>query len=173
VGNPVFDAVRTMVAVRDYADRPVPDDVVTNIVEAAHLSASAMNKQPWHFVVVRDRQKLQQLAGLAKTGPYISGAPLAVVVAGKNDSPNALSDASRAIQSMMLRAWADDVGSNWVGFRGMTQVARSLGIPDEYDVVAIVPFGYPRRPAKQGRKNRKPLGEIASAETFGNPFPPS
>jgi nitroreductase len=162
-----------MVAVRDYADRPVPDDVVARIVESAHLSASSMNKQPWHFVVVRDPATLQQLAGLVKTGPYVSGAALAVVVAAENDSPNALSDASRAIQSMMLTAWADGVGSNWVGFRGMTQVAHSLGIPNEYDVVAIVPFGYPRRPAKQGRKNRKPLGEIASAETFGSPFPPS
>jgi hypothetical protein len=54
----------------------------------------------------------------------------------------------------------------------MSAVAKLLGIPDEYDVVAIVPFGYPRRPAKQGRKNRKPLGEVASAETFGDPFPP-
>ena len=169
--NPVFDAVRTMVAVRDYADRPVPEDVVTNIVEAAHLSASSMNGQPWHFVVVRDRDRLRQLAGLAKTGPYIPGAALAVVVAAKKDSPFGLSDASRAIQSMMLAAWADGVGSNWVGFAGMTAVAQLLGVPDEYDVVAIVPFGYPSHPASKGRKKRKPLGEIASEETFGTPFP--
>jgi nitroreductase len=170
MGNPVFDAVRTMVAVRDYADRPVPDGVVTNIVEAAHLSASSMNGQPWHFVVVRDRERLQQLAGLAKTGPYVSGAPLAVVVAAEEDSRFGLSDASRAIQSMMLTAWADGVGSNWVGFAGMSAVANLLGIPHEYDAVAIVPFGYPSRPATRGRKKRKPLGEIASEEAFGNPF---
>jgi nitroreductase len=169
--NPMFQAVRTMVAVRDYADRPVPNDVVTNIVEAGHLSASSTNKQPWHFVVVRDRETLEQLASLVRTGPYVSGAALAVVVAVEKDSPFGLSDASRAIQSMMLTAWADGVGSNWVGFAGMSAVADLLGIPDEYDVVAVVPFGYPRRPATQGRKNRKPLGEIASAETFGNPFP--
>jgi nitroreductase len=172
MSNPVFDAVRTMVAVRDYTDRPVPDEVVTRIMESAHLSASSTNGQPWHFVVVRDRAKLQQLAGLARSGPYISGAPLAVVVGIEKASPYGLSDASRAIQSMMLTAWADGVGSNWVGFAGMSGVAKLLGIPDEYDVVAIVPFGYPRRPARHGRKNRKPLGEIASAETFGDPFPP-
>jgi nitroreductase len=172
MSDAVFDAVRTMVAVREYTDRPVPDDVVTRIVEAAHVSASSMNGQPWHFVVVRDREQLQRLAGLARTGPYIAGAAFAVVVAAEKDSPYGLSDTSRAIQSMMLTAWADGVGSNWVGFAGMPEVADLLAIPDAYDVVAIVPFGYPKHAASRGRKKRKPLGEIASEETFGNPFPP-
>ena len=52
--NPVFDAVRTVMAIRDYADKPVPAEIVTRIVEAGRLTASASNKQPWHFVVVRD-----------------------------------------------------------------------------------------------------------------------
>jgi nitroreductase len=169
--NPVIEAVRTMVAVRDYADRPVPDDVVTRIVEAAHLSASSMNGQPWHFVVVRDRETLQRFASLVRSGRYVSGAALAIVVAAEKDSPFGLSDASRAIQSMMLTAWADGVGSNWVGFTGMREVADLVGIPDGYDVVAVVPLGYPRHPATEGRKNRKPLSEVVSEEAFGQPFP--
>jgi nitroreductase len=173
MGNPVFDAVRTMVAVRDYADRPVPDEVVTRIVEAAHLSASSMNKQPWHFVVVRDRERLQDLAGLVRTGRYVSGAALAVVVGVEKDSPFGLSDASRAIQSMMLTAWADGVGSNWTGFSGMREVADRVGIPDAYDVIAVVPFGYPRNPATQGRKNRKPFGRVVSEDAYGTAFEPS
>jgi len=130
-----------------------------------------MNKQPWHFVVLRDRERLQQAADLVKTGRSSSDAGLAVVVAIEKDSPFGLSDASRAIQSMMLTAWADGVGSNWTGFTGMDAVAILLEIPASYDVIALVPFGYPTRPATQGHKNRKPLGEVASAETFGNPFP--
>lgn len=168
--NPVFDAVRTMVAVRDYTDAPVPDEIVTRILEAAHLSASSMNRQPWHFVVVRDRDRLQDLARLAKTGPYTAGAALAVVVAAEKDSPYGVSDASRAIQSMMLTAWAEGIGSNWVGFVGMPEVSRLVGLPDTYDVIAIVPFGYPRRPASSGQKKRKPLEQIASSETFQEPF---
>ena len=104
MGNPVSDAVRTMVAVRDYADRPVPDEVVTRIVEAGHLSASSMNKQPWHFVVVRDHERLQHWRASCGLVAYVSGAALAVVVAVEKDSPFGLSDASRAIQSMMLTA---------------------------------------------------------------------
>jgi len=166
----VFDAVRTMVAVREYSQKPVANDVVTRIVEAAHLTASSMNKQPWHFVVVRDRARLQELGRLAKTGSYVSGAAFAVIVAAEKDSQYAVSDVSRAVQSMMLTAWAEAVGSNWAGFGGLQSVANLVGIPDEYEVIALVPFGYPKHPASAGRKNRKPLGEIASAENFGKPF---
>ncbi|HZA61182.1 MAG TPA: nitroreductase family protein, partial [Actinomycetota bacterium] len=81
-----------------------------------------------------------------------------------------LSDASRAIQSMVLTAWAEGVGSNWTGFTGMDEVAAILGIPDEYDVVAVVPFGYPTRKLGKGRKRRKPLAEVASRDRFGRPF---
>jgi nitroreductase len=81
-----------------------------------------------------------------------------------------LSDASRAIQSMMLTAWAEGVGSNWVGFSGMDQLKEPLGIPDDLDVVGIVPFGYPAQPVGLGRKDRNALREIASRERFGQPF---
>jgi nitroreductase len=165
----VFDAVRTVLAVRQYRDTSVPPDVVRRIVEAGHLTASSMNKQPWHFILVENRDTLRRLAELAPTGPYISQAPLAVVVA-IDDSRFAVSDASRAIQSMILTAWADGVGSNWVGFHGLDAVKPLLGIPDQLNVLAIVPFGYPAQPTGQGHKSRKPLGEVFSRERFGQPL---
>ena len=106
---------------------------------------------------------------MATTGPYIADAALAVVVAIQR-TPFSVSDGSRAIQSMMLTAWSEGVGSNWVGFMGMTDVKRLLGIPDELDVLAITPFGYPAKPVGKGRKNRKPLSEVAHLERFGQPF---
>ena len=165
----VFEAGRTLLAVRSYQDKPVPEEVVQRIVEAAHFTASASNRQPWHFVVVQDRDMLRQLGAVARTGPYIAQAPLAVVVAVEK-SPLALSDGSRAIQSMMLTAWADGVGSNWVGFLGPEEVKPLVGIPDDLDVLAIVPFGYPAQAGGQGKKQRKPLGEVVSRERFGEPF---
>jgi nitroreductase len=139
-------------------------------VEAARLTGSAMNAQPWHFVVVQERGTLRQLGRLAGSGPYVAQAPLAVVVAVQRNSRFALSDASRAIQSMMLAAWGDGVGSNWVGFAGMDEVRALLGLPATLDVVGIVPFGYPARPVGKGRKQRKPLGEVAHRERYGQPF---
>ena len=122
-------AVRTLLAVRQFADKPVPADLVERIIEAAHVTASASNKQPWHFVVVQERATLQRLGQLAQSGPYIAQAPMAVVVAIDKSSPLAVSDGSRAIQDMMLVAWSEGVGSNWVGFRNLpAEVSALLGI---------------------------------------------
>jgi len=166
----VFDAVRTILAVRQYKPDPVPDDVLRRILEAARLSGSASNGQPWHFVVVQDRNTIKEIGGIVTTGPYIAGAPLAIVVA-IDKTRFAFSDVSRAIQSMVLTAWADGVGSNWAGGPGhLDGLKPLLGIPEELDVVAVLPFGYPALEVGAGKKNRKPLGEIAHRERFGTPF---
>jgi len=165
----VFEAIRTMLAVRRYQDRPVPEATVRRILEAGRLTGSGMNQQPWHFIVVQDRARLQQLGALASSGPYVAQAPLAIVVAVE-PSRFAVSDASRAIQSMTLAAWADGVGSNWVGFGGMDEVKRVLDIPAKLDVLAIVPFGFPAQPAGRGKKQRKALAAVAHRERFGQPF---
>jgi nitroreductase len=165
----VFEAVRTLLAVRRYQDRPVPEDVLRRIVEAGHLTGSAGNVQPWHFIVVQDHDTLRQLGALAPTGPYIAQAPLAIVVA-VDKTRIAVSDASRAIQSMLLTAWAEGVGSNWVGFGGLEDVKALLNIPAELDLLAILPFGYPVDAVGRGKKQRKPLGEVAHRERYGQPF---
>ncbi len=165
----VFEVVRTILAVRSYQDKPVPPDIVRRIVEAGRLTGSSMNGQPWHFIVVENRDTLRRLGELARTGPYVAQAPLAVVVA-VDRTKFAVSDASRAVQSMVLTAWAEGVGSNWVGFLGMTEVKSLLGIPDDLDVLAILPFGYPAQARRRGRKKRKPLSEVAQRGRFGQPF---
>jgi nitroreductase len=81
-----------------------------------------------------------------------------------------VSDASRAIQSMILTAWSEGVGSNWAGFRGLDEVKSLLSIPDELEILAIIPFGYPARPIGKGKKKRKSISEVAHLERFGQPF---
>ncbi len=165
----VFEAVRTILAVRTYQDKPILSDIVRKIVEAGHLTGSSMNGQPWHFIVVEDRDMLRQLGSEAHSGPYIAQAPLAIVVAiGKTQY--GVSDASRAIQSMMLTGWAEGVGSNWVGFGNLEGVRPLLNIPDDLDILAIIPFGYPVKTVGKGSKRRKPLTEVAHRERFRQPF---
>jgi len=165
----VFEAARTVLAVRSYQDKPAPPAVVRRIVEAGRLTASSMNGQPWHFIVVENRDTLRQLGALARTGPYIAQATLAIVVAIEK-TRFAVSDASRAIQSMILTAWSEGVGSNWVGFLGFSEVNSLLGIPDALDVLAILPFGYPAQAIGRGKKQRKLLSEVAHLGRFGQPF---
>lgn len=165
----VFEAVKTILAVRSYQAKPVPPDVIQRIVEAGHLTGSSMNLQPWHFIVVEDRETLRKLGELATHGPYTAQAAMAIVVVIEK-TRFSVSDASRAIQSMVLTGWAEGVASNWVGFFGLEAVNSILGIPDELDVLAILPFGYPVQSVGQGRKKRKPLSEVASRERFGQPL---
>jgi nitroreductase len=165
----VFESVRTVLAVRAYQNKPIPPEIVRRIVEAARLTGSSINGQPWHFIVVEEQEMLEKLGALARTGRYIAQAALAVVV-GIEASQYAVSDASRAIQSMLLTAWSEGVGSNWVGFHGLNAVNTLLDIPPEIDVLAIVPFGYPAKRIGKGKKNRKSLGQIAHRGRFGIPF---
>ena len=166
----VFEAVKTVLAVRSYTDEPVPPDVVTQIVQAGRLTGSSMNRQPWHFVVVEKRETLKKLADLAHTGPYIAGASLDVVVAIEKASPYAVSDASRAIQSMVFTTWAAGVASNCVGFSNLEGVKALLAVPETMAVLAVLSFGYPTRSLGAGKKQRKPLAQVASRERFGNRF---
>ena len=165
----VFKAIQTVLAVRAYQDKAVPPEVIRRIVEAGRLTGSSMNLQPWHFIVVEKRETLRRLGELARSGRYTADAAFAVVVATE-ESRFAVSDGSRAIQSLMLAAWEAGVGSNWVGFQGMDEVKTLLGIPAALDVLAIVPFGYPAQSVGRGKKKRKALAEVAHSERFGQPL---
>jgi nitroreductase len=165
-----YEAIRTVLAVRSYQDKPISPEVVGRIVEAGRLTGSSMNKQPWHFIVVEDKATLHRLGELARTGPYTAQAPLAVVVAVEVDSRFNISDGSRAIQSMMLAAWSEGVASNWVGFYPMSEIGPAVGLPANMEVLAVLPLGYPVKAVGKGRKKRKPLNEVASREKFGQPF---
>lgn len=167
----VFETIQTVLAVRAFQDKPVPTEVKNRILQAARLTGSAKNDQPWHFILVEDRADLQQLGALARSGPYTAQAAFAVVVVIEQGQL-AISDASRAIQSMILTAWAAGVGSNWVGFAPMPEVNQFLNIPDTLDVLAILPFGYPTKDIGQGKKRRKAPEEVFHRGRFGTPYSP-
>ena len=166
----VFDAVRTVLAVRRYSARRPPADLVRRVVEAGRLSASATNSQPWHFIVIEERATIDQIGGIMDTGQYATGASLAIAVMIEKDRRIAVSDGSRAIQNMILTAWSEGLGSNWIGFGRMPAIEKVLGVPETHQGLAVLAFGYPAESIGRGRKDRKPLGEIASRERYGTPF---
>jgi nitroreductase len=169
----VQEAIRTVLAVRAYRDEPVPDDVIHDILDAGRLTASAGNRQPWTFVVIQDREVLETLGSLIPTGSFVARAAFAVAVVA-DKIPLGVSDASRAVQNMVLAAWAHGVGSTWVGFSGMLdQIKPVLAIPADLDVVAVLPFGYPADDIPGKRiMNRKPLEEIVRWGTWNNTSEP-
>ena len=165
----VYDTVRTVLAVRAFQNKPVPQKIIRRIVESAWLTASSKNDQPWHFIVVEDRTMLEKLGQAVRTGPYIAQAAFAVAV-GMEKSIYAVSDVSRAVQSMILTAWSEGVASNWTGFGGLIEVGKLLSVPPEIEIMAVIPFGYPVKKIGKGRKNRKPFGQVVHRGRFGQPF---
>ncbi len=165
----VFEAVKTLLAIRQYSDQAIPEESVQRILEAARLTASSKNTQQWDFVVVQNKKTLQRLGELARTGPYIAGAPLAIAVVVPERSIGYV-DGARAVQDMMLVAWEEGIGSNWVGNVNTDEIKSLLNVLGDHMVLTIVPFGYPVREVGEGKKQRKPLSEIAHAERFGQPY---
>ena len=166
----VYEVIRTVLAVREFQNKPVSGNAVNRIIESARLTGSSMNGQPWQFIVVRNRETLIELGTIVKSGPSIAQAAFGIVVAIDKSSQYGISDASRAIQSMVLAAWAEGIGSNWTGWVGMTKVANLLGVPENLDVIAVMPFGYSTRVSVIGKKRRKNLSEVAHHEQFGRPY---
>lgn len=165
----LFEGIKTMLAVREYQAIPIPDEVVTRIVEAGRLTGSSRNRQQWDFVVVRNPETLRRLGELASTGPYIANAPLAIAVVTP-EGPVGYIDGARATQDMMLAAWEMGIGSNWVGNTNTPAVKELLNVPADRMIVVVIPFGYPAKKVGGGKKVRKPLAEVAHAERFGQPY---
>ena len=152
---------------RSYADRPIPDDVVTRILDAGRLAGSAMNRQPWTLVVVEDEQRKQRLAETVYAAANVEGAALVVaVVTPGGGSPI---DVGRAMQNMMLTAWNDGVVSCPNGMPDPAEAAKALELEGDLQPVNVLSFGYPKRDLAPESKsaeewsaeaNRRPLEEV-------------
>jgi nitroreductase len=152
---------------RSYADRPIPEDVVTRILDAGRLAGSAVNRQPWTFVVVDAPELKERLAETVYAGDNVRRAAFVVAIATK-DGGRTL-DVGRAMQNMMLVAWNDGVVSCPNGMPDAPAAARFLGLTGDLQPVIVLTFGYPRRELDPESKsveewsreaNRKPLEEV-------------
>lgn len=162
----VFDCIVSRPAIRNFRPDPIPVDVVRKILQAGRQAHSQRNRQPWRFVVVQSRETLGQIGALASTGPYIANAPLAIALVIEG-AKNPYIDATRAAECLMLAAWGEGVGSCWVGGLDRPKIKALLGIPEEAELVTVIPFGYPTEEAKAQKKVRKRLGTIAYGERYG------
>ncbi len=161
-----FECIKKRLEVREYKPDPIPEGVINKILEAGRLSPSSRNRQPWHFIVVRDKGRIKSLGEYCTTGNYVGQAPLAVAIVADPSRPTYIIDVTRAVQDMMLAAWNEGVGSCWVGQVEEERIKELLKIPKEYQVLTVIPFGYPLRRLK-GKKDRKKPEEVFHWEEFG------
>ncbi len=163
-----FTCIRTRREIRDYVDKPIPDESLRKILEAGRLAPSSKNSQPWHFVVIKNKETLEKIASLTPTGAHISKAPLAIAVLMDGAKLPEV-DGARAIQNMVLEAWDLGIGACWVTNFYDDAVKDVLNAPQRMKLISVIPFGYPTQPKARGKKNRKRFEEIVSNERLEEP----
>ena len=167
-----IDLARTRYSVRSYAARPVAEDDLNTILEAARLAPSANNAQPWYFIVVRGEDARRAVAR-AYPRDWFRSAPVIIVVCsepsaawvrrdGKNYSEV---DAAIAMDHITLCAADLGLGTCWIAAFDPVTLSEALGLPAHVSPVVMTPLGYPTD-SPPARKSRKPLPEIVHYERW-------
>ncbi len=174
--------LRSPRAVRRYAPRPIPDDILDDVLEVARWTGSSKNTQPWELIVVRDRARLRELATCGPYAAHLANAALAIVLVMADS--NRRFDEGRIAQQLMLAAWAHGVGSciGSIYPDEKTDRARALlEVPEALWFRTSIAFGYPAddqalrvsAEAASGRTRvgvpigRKLLGEMVHWDAYG------
>jgi nitroreductase len=161
-----LECLKTRRSVRDYKPDPPPHEVIEDIVDAARLAATAINIQPWQFIVVTDGEMRRKLAGITDYGKFIADAPVCIVVFCE-DGKYYLEDGCAATQNILNAAWAHGLGSCWVAGDKKPYTGRIrdlLGLPENYKLISLVAIGYA---ASVPNPQKKPLSSVMHWETYG------
>lgn len=171
----VWTAIITQRAVRNFSDRPIPDDALERILDAGRRAPSSKNTQPWGFVVVTDRERLRALSRTGRYAGHLADATVAVFFVTEDPpNPEALAkdlyDVGHATQSMMLVALELGIGSVHAAVYERATAAELLSLPDERRCDFALSLGYP---AKQGlldqprrKVPRRSLDELVHREAW-------
>jgi len=159
----LLDIIFNRASVRRYTSEPVSEEVLRNILEAGRRAPSAMNAQPWHFIVVTEQNLKEQLSKRRWTG-FMKDATFVVVGCGEKMNHWSTIDVAIALQNMVIAAEAQGLGSCWVGDFDQTELKEMLGLPDNLHVIAMVSFGHPAE--KPAPRNKKNLEEIIHYNKF-------
>ena len=160
-----FLAVASKREVRDYDDRPLPDAVVTRILEVGRVAGSSMNRQQRRFLVLEDADLREQLAEMVYVPSNVRGAALVVAIVVHGRGPTGF-DAGRSAQNMMLAAWNDGVGSCPNGVADRDGASELLGLGEDEHVAIVLTFGYPAKPTDPERRSPEEWIERANRKSF-------
>jgi nitroreductase len=163
-------------AVRQFRPDPIPQEVVDAVLDVARWSGSASNRQPWEFVVIRNKETLGVLSKLEGFAAHLAGASVGIVLVMAGDPGQVEQetyDEGRLSERIMLAASAYGVGSSigWFRRSGMTDAKAVLGIPQGRLVRTAISMGYPDEEARRARPKlaqaRKTLADSVHDERYG------
>lgn len=162
-----WDAIRSRRNVRQYLERPIPEDGMEQILEAARRSPSSNNKQRWDFVVVSDSERLERLARVWRGASHVarSAATIALVAPMAEDPGDRESiqyDLGQLTMSIMLAAADQGVGSGHAAVKDQDLARELLGLPDDHFCAWLIALGYPAdRPLDPiDQPDRRPFEDV-------------
>ncbi|MBA3029320.1 MAG: nitroreductase family protein [Desulfobacteraceae bacterium] len=157
----IFENIMSRRSVRDWEDKPVPDEMVKKLLAAAMQAPSARNQQAWQFIVLNQREVLDQVAQTSPGAGWATKAPLGIIVCGDMSIQSAMAgywvqDCSAASLNILLAAQALGLGGVWTGgYPNMDRangLAKVVGLPDTVIPLSMVLIGYPKsRPEPEDR----------------------
>jgi nitroreductase len=163
----VYEAIGKRRSIRVYQDKPVPEEVLRRVLDAARLAPSARNRQEWRFIAVRDADKRGRLVAAACDQQFVGRAPVVLAIcATEDDDVMACGqkagsiDCSIALAYITLAATTEGLGTCWLGAYHEDKVKEILGIPAGARVVALSPLGFPAE--SPGARGRKELDQVMS-----------
>jgi len=162
----LYEAIKSRYSVRSYLNKPVEQEKLNRILEAARLAPSGSNRQPWKFVVVRDPETRKRLVGACCDQGFVGQAPVVIAAVGLMPDrimscgvPGDPVDVAIALEHVALAATAEGLGTCWIGAFHQNQIRALLGIPANAKVIEVMTLGYPADHPRP--KTRKPIRELA------------
>jgi nitroreductase len=163
----IINVILSRRSIRKYQRKDLSKEQLEKILECGRQSPSANNVQPWHFIVITDKN-IKEALSLGRWNTFIKDSSLTIVGCAYtgNDYGRRWStiDTTIALQNMVISAWALGIGSCWIGDFKEKEVKDMLNISEDWKVVALISFGYPNEKILSCRK--KSISEIVSYNRF-------
>jgi nitroreductase len=162
----VSELIRTQRATRQYSQQAVSEEDIQTILNAGRRAQSSRNKQPWYFIVVSDRERLQRLSESGEHAGHVARAAFAIALVTSNTGA-ADFDLGQAAAYLQLTAWDLGIGSCITWMHHEEKAKEVLNVPADLNFHVVLSFGYPApqenpQPPKKG--GRKPLDEVVRWE---------
>lgn len=148
----LYEVLKTRRSIRDYSKNRIDENVLNKVMEAARIAPSGSNRQPWKFIIIKDNALKEKLVPLCHNQAFIAQAPVVIVACSLKIQSNrgkymgifsVLLDVAIAVDHLTLAARNEGLGTCWIGAFENDAIKTLLGIPEENNIVALTPLGYP------------------------------
>jgi len=167
----LLGCIKKRYSVRKFLNKPVEQEKIDILLEAARLAPSASNKQSWKFIVIKDPEKRKQLTNICRDQKFVSEAPITIAVCYTNldyimtcGQKAPVIDGAIAAEHIVLQAVELGLGSCWIGAFYHDKMGKLINLPQNYEIIGLLPIGYPA--VEKGSRDLKSIEEIVSYDSF-------